>query len=51
VEHGCDGPCTLELTYDGGVEMRICRWLPLLALIAAVWFGRSANRAADTSGG
>jgi hypothetical protein len=43
VEHGCNGPCTVDLDYDGGLEMRICRWLPLLALVAAMLLGRRSS--------
>jgi hypothetical protein len=32
VEPRCSGPCTVELTYDGGAEGRISRWLSRLAL-------------------
>jgi len=32
VDHGCEGRCVVELSYDGGLEMRICRFLPLLAI-------------------
>jgi hypothetical protein len=38
VEPRCSGPCTVELTYDGGAEGRISRWLGRLALAAgALW--------------
>ncbi|MDQ2898674.1 MAG: hypothetical protein M3Y07_02610, partial [Acidobacteriota bacterium] len=35
IEPDCTGQCVVELTYDGGWEMRIARWLSLLALIAS----------------
>jgi hypothetical protein len=28
----CDGPCAVRLDYDGGWELRLCRWLSYLAL-------------------
>jgi len=38
VEPHCSGPCTVELTYDGGAEGRVSRWLSRLALAAgALW--------------
>jgi len=38
VEPRCNGPCTIALTYDGGAEARISRWLSRLALAGgALW--------------
>jgi hypothetical protein len=38
VEPRCSGPCTVELTYDGGAEGRVSRWLSRLALACgALW--------------
>jgi len=38
VEPRCSGPCTVDLTYDGGAEARIARWLSGLALAGgALW--------------
>jgi len=38
VEPLCSGPCTVELIYDGGAEMRFARWLSRLVLAAgALW--------------
>lgn len=43
VEAACNGPCQIELTYDGGLEMRFCRLLSLLALAGGLlWAGFSA---------
>lgn len=28
----CDGPCEVQLDYDGGWELRLCRWISYLAL-------------------
>lgn len=39
----CDGPCTLELSYDGGVEMKIARilsWSSSLGCLAWIVFYR-----------
>jgi len=33
LEPGCDGPCRIELHYDGGWEIHIARTLPWLALL------------------
>ncbi len=33
---GCDGPCEVDLEYDGGWELRVCRWLSYLALAGLV---------------
>jgi hypothetical protein len=30
----CSGPCEIVLDYDGGWELRLCRWLSWLALAA-----------------
>lgn len=36
VEPRCSGPCTVELSYDGGAEALIARWVSLLALAGSV---------------
>ncbi|HWB86362.1 MAG TPA: hypothetical protein VG675_19630 [Bryobacteraceae bacterium] len=36
IEPRCDGPCTVELTYDGGREMWIASWLSRLTLAAGL---------------
>ena len=38
----CGGPCVIELTYAGGGEYKICRWLSVLAMLGcamalAIW--------------
>lgn len=33
---GCNGACTVELEYDGGWELRLCRWVSILALLGLV---------------
>jgi hypothetical protein len=38
IEPACAGPCTVELSYDGGAEMRIARSVSWTALLAGlVW--------------
>jgi hypothetical protein len=32
----CNGPCEVQLEYDGGWELRLCRWLSYLALAGLV---------------
>lgn len=34
---GCAEGCTVELLYDGGIEMKIARWTQRLALLAMLW--------------
>jgi hypothetical protein len=36
VEPLCDGPCTVELGYDGGMEQQAARWLSVAALLAGL---------------
>jgi len=41
----CDGPCLVHMDYDGGWELRLCRWIGYLALAglllaAPVWYVR-----------
>ena len=36
VEPDCDGACSIELTYDGGREMRIARAIAMIAWIVAI---------------
>jgi hypothetical protein len=32
----CSGPCEVQLDYDGGWELRLCRWLSSLAIASLV---------------
>lgn len=42
LEPHCNGPCEIELTYDGGAEMRLARATSLLSvLVAMIWIGWS----------
>jgi hypothetical protein len=53
VDPRCSGPCTVELAWDGGVEMRVARILSPAALVAALcwivwgwlWRKRADSRA------
>jgi hypothetical protein len=36
---GCNGPCEVDLEYDGGWELRLCRWLSYAALSYAALAG------------
>ena len=43
LQPGCNGPCDVQLEYDGGTELRICRVLSAVALGAlAVFLGWGA---------
>ncbi len=45
IEPRCDGPCKVELTYDGGLEMRLARWASLLSFLGCViWIALSRRR-------
>jgi hypothetical protein len=44
VEPLCNGPCTVELAYDGGLEQQAARWLSLAALLAGCTTGLLACR-------
>jgi hypothetical protein len=35
---GRTGPISIELVYDGGAELRICAWVTLVSIVAAVWY-------------
>ncbi len=52
IEPGCEGPCTVELTYDGGTEMRVARAISWTAVIAGLmwlaWGGAKSFRSAVT---
>ena len=37
VEPECNGACTVDLTYDGGAEMRIARILSLMTLASVMY--------------
>jgi hypothetical protein len=48
VEPRCEGPCVVELTWDGGAEMAIARWTSRLAFGGALlwiilWRRRSGS--------
>jgi hypothetical protein len=36
---GCLGPCEVQMAYDGGWELRICRWISWLALAGVGFMG------------
>jgi len=36
---GCLGPCEVQMDYDGGWELRICRWISWLALAGVGFVG------------
>ena len=45
VRPACDGPCEIEMTYDGGWEYRLCRWLSALTILGvAAWSMRRLFR-------
>lgn len=45
LQPGCNGPCDVQLEYDGGTELRICHLLSVAALAALIVFiARSAGR-------
>ncbi len=45
VEPRCTGRCTVELAWDGGMEMRIARAASWLAVLACVlWIGQESRR-------
>jgi len=47
---GCNGPCEVQLDYDGGTELRICRVLSSVTLLSLIVFlGWSAVRASPLS--
>jgi hypothetical protein len=35
---GCAGPCEIELEYDGGLELRLCRWISYAAIAVLILF-------------
>jgi hypothetical protein len=38
LQTGCNGPCDVQLEYDGGTELRICRLLSAAALLGLIVF-------------
>jgi len=47
IDPGCNGACTVELTFDGGAETKAARWLSGLTLVALLALGvRSSLRQA-----
>jgi hypothetical protein len=36
IEPRCSGPCVVELSYDGGIEQQMARWLSAVALLAGI---------------
>ena len=43
VDPACDGPCSVDLVYDGGTEMKVARWLSLLTLAGLLGFGAATS--------
>ena len=33
---GCAGPCEIQVDYDGGAELRVCRWISYVAIGALI---------------
>ncbi len=45
IDPNCDGPCTIRLTYDGGLEMRLARLASALAFLAGfLWLLAARKR-------
>jgi hypothetical protein len=38
LQPNCAGPCEIELNYDGGLELRICRWISCAAIALLIFF-------------
>jgi hypothetical protein len=38
LQPGCNGPCDVQLEYDGGAELRICRLLSAVVLASLIFF-------------
>lgn len=43
IEPGCEGPCEIELNYDGGWEYRLCRWLSALTILGLCGYSALAR--------
>ncbi len=51
IEPGCDGPCGIELSYDGGIEMLLARvlcWLAMAGSVVWLVLGSLKKRRAST---
>ncbi len=44
VDPGWDGPVTIDLLYDGGLEMRLLRWLRWCALLGLAFWPRQSQK-------
>jgi hypothetical protein len=45
VDPACNGDCEIQLTYKGGWELWLCRWISATALLTlGVWFYRTRRR-------
>ncbi len=52
IEPNCNGSCTIELSYDGGLEMRIAWWLSGLSLLGSlIWIVAHALMPTRSSSG
>jgi hypothetical protein len=38
IQPRCDGPCEIEMTYDGGWEYQLCRLLSALTILGLVLY-------------
>jgi hypothetical protein len=43
----CDGPCEVQLDYDGGWELRVCRGISCLATAGLFVFPLATRRRPD----
>ena len=51
IESNCNGSCVIELSYDGGFEMQMARWLSGLSLGASlIWIGYARMRTVARGG-
>lgn len=50
IDPQCAGDCTVELSYDGGLEMTLARWVSWLALLGSLtWIAAATARPARRS--
>jgi hypothetical protein len=52
IEPDCTGQCSIELTYDGGIEMRVATWASRIALVGGliwIWISRRRRSLASSA--
>lgn len=49
IESPCSGPCDIKLSYDGGWELKLCRWISILTIATILIWSKGRPHRIDTN--